>query len=259
MGNFFTFFERYKFGFLAAFALFIGIFMYLQIETYSRYFPIIPFGDEASVVLKEELELTPENLEIKPINPQGEVKNMARDQQDTRERSTQNYSQNRSASEVEQSVKDYEKQLFKETGGEGKRAKIMQEMADRKQQQQSAVNTASKNKATASQSGGNTAFSGNVMVDWLLTNRNPHQNNNWHVRNPGYTCGYGSSGRVTVQIMVSQGGDVLSAVYDVSRSSGATPCMIEQAVKYAKMSRFAYSGTAPKSQEGTISYTFISQ
>jgi hypothetical protein len=35
--------------------------------------------------------------------------------------------------------------------------------------------------------------------------------------------------------------------------------MIEQAVKYAKMSRFNYSGTAPKMQDGTITYTFIAQ
>ena len=35
--------------------------------------------------------------------------------------------------------------------------------------------------------------------------------------------------------------------------------MIEQAVKYAKMSRFAYSAQAPKTQQGRITYTFIAQ
>jgi hypothetical protein len=35
--------------------------------------------------------------------------------------------------------------------------------------------------------------------------------------------------------------------------------MIEQAVKYAKKSRFSYSASADKIQTGRISYTFISQ
>jgi hypothetical protein len=35
--------------------------------------------------------------------------------------------------------------------------------------------------------------------------------------------------------------------------------MIEQAVKYAKISRFSFSANAPKSQEGSILYTFVAQ
>jgi len=97
------------------------------------------------------------------------------------------------------------------------------------------------------------------MVDWELSSRNPHQNNNWYVRNPGYTCGYGSVGRVTILIKVNQGGSVTLATYDASQSNGANSCMIEQALKYAKLSRFDYSGGAPSMQQGRITYTFISQ
>jgi hypothetical protein len=35
--------------------------------------------------------------------------------------------------------------------------------------------------------------------------------------------------------------------------------MINQAIKYAKLSRFNYSITATPNQIGTITYTFISQ
>jgi len=97
------------------------------------------------------------------------------------------------------------------------------------------------------------------MVEWSLADRNPHQNRNWYVRNPGYTCGPGSNGTVTIDIKVNQNGDVSSVAYNPSRSSGANPCMIEQAEKYAKMSRFMYSADAPKIQSGTIIYRFVSQ
>jgi len=95
------------------------------------------------------------------------------------------------------------------------------------------------------------------MVDWSLSGRTAHQNNNWYVRNPGYTCGYGSSGKVSVQIIVNQNGDVVSAT--ASGSASANDCMIQQALKYAKLSRFNYSGSAPKTQTGTIIYTFVGQ
>ena len=110
---------------------------------------------------------------------------------------------------------------------------------------------------TNSQKGGNTAYSGNVMVDWLLKGRTPHQNDNWWIRNPGYTCGYGSSGRVTVHIKVNQNGDVVSVV--PVATAGSNKCMIEQALSYARKSRFNYSSSATSQQEGTITYTFISQ
>jgi hypothetical protein len=35
--------------------------------------------------------------------------------------------------------------------------------------------------------------------------------------------------------------------------------MIEQGIKYAKMSRFDYSGSAPENQSGKIYYSFVSQ
>lgn len=255
MSKFLDILDRFKFGIIAVFVAYIGLFMYLQMESYTQYFPIQPFHDGAYIEIPEdEVKLKPENIQVPQDFKATDVKNISRDRNDPRERSDDKWFQNKSASEVEQSVKDYEKKLFEESGGEANRKKIQQEMDERNKQK---TTSTSKPKETSSQTGGNTAFAGSVMVDWSLSNRNPHQNNNWYVRNPGYTCGHGSAGKVSVIIKVNQNGDVISAV--PSSTSGANACMIEQAVKYAKLSRFNFASSAPKMQEGTIVYTFLSQ
>lgn len=262
MNKLFYILDRYKYGFVAAFAVYIGVFIYLELETVEQSFPVQPFFDQSSVeIVKDELELTPENIEIQATQQAGPVKNMARDVNDTRQRSMDDYDENKasstSAKSVEQSVKEYERQLFAETGGVEKRKAIQQEMENRKNQP--TKTSSSSKQSTSNQKGGNTVFAGNVMVDWSLADRTPHQNNNWYVRNPGYTCGHGSMGRVFVQISVNANGSVTNASYVPSKSSNANGCMIEQAVKYAKMSRFSYSSSAPKAQEGNILYTFVAQ
>lgn len=257
MSKLFDIIDRYKFGIIAAFATYVGIFMYLQLETYKQYITIQPFDAGSHVEIPEdEVKLKPDNIEIPQGYSQGDVKNISRDQNDLRKRSKDDWFQNKSASEVEQSVKDYEKRLFEESGGAAERKRIQQSIDERKKNKD---NTNPNQKQSTNQTGGSTAYAGNVMVDWSLANRNPHQNNNWYVRNPGYTCGPGSSGRVTVHIKVNQNGDPTIATYDPALSSGASSCMIEQAIKYAKLSRFNYSSSSPKLQEGTITYTFISQ
>lgn len=253
MNRFFYMVDKFKYGIIAAFASYIAIFMYLQMETYTEYYPIEPFFEEPRLIIPEEIKLKTENIQVPPAS--GEVKNIARDMNDTRKRSMDNWSQNKASSkDVEQDVKNYEKQLFESAGGAKERDRIKQEMDNRKSNQKSSTNSP---KETTTTSGGNTAYAGSVMVDWSLSGRSPHQNNNWYVRNPGYTCGHGSAGRITVRITVNQNGDVISAV--PTSTGTANGCMIEQALKYAKMSRFNFSGSSVKSQEGTITYTFIAQ
>lgn len=88
--------------------------MYLEMQTYTRYFPIIPFNDEPLVELqKDELLLTPEQIQIQQDLNSGDLKNISRDQNDSRERSSENWQENKSAKEIEQSVKDYEKACTK--------------------------------------------------------------------------------------------------------------------------------------------------
>ena len=251
----FLFIDRYKLGILTAFAVYIGFFMYLEMQTYTRYFPIIPFNDQPLVeVQKEELLLTPEQIQIQQDLNSGDLKNISRDQNDSRERSSENWQENRSAKEIEQSVKDYEKSLYQANGGEQERDKILKESEQRKNDLKKQAPLKPENKES---SGAKTVYAGNVMVEWSLAQRTAYQNNNWHIRNPGYTCGYGSSGKVTVQIKVNQNGNVIQAA--VLSSSSANECMTQQALKYAKLSRFNYSNSASTGQVGTITYTFLSQ
>jgi hypothetical protein len=58
-------------------------------------------------------------------------------------------------------------------------------------------------------------------------------------------------------VKVDVGGRVTDAT--VKSASTTNSCILEQAKKYALISRFNPSSTAPKLQEGTITYTFISQ
>lgn len=248
--------DKYKFGIIAALTVYIVIFMYLQMSSYTQYPPIEPFHDGSYVEQPQEIPISQDNI-LAPTDF-GDVKNMSRDVNDSREKSNEKYYQNKSSEQIMADYKALEQKMYDEAGGDKTRAQIKKEVeAKKKADENNAKSNAPTNNNT--QKGGNTAFGGNVMVDWELSSRNPHQNNNWYVRNPGYTCGYGSVGRVTILIKVNQGGSVTTATYDAAQSSGANSCMIEQAIKYAKLSRFDYSGSAPSIQQGRITYTFISQ
>lgn len=253
MNNFLEAIDRFKFGILAACLTYIGIFIYLQVPTIDRVYYIDPFLPDAVLEIPEdEIQLRPENIQINKHS--AEVKNIARDRNDTRERSMDKWTQNKNIEQVAEDVKDYEKKMFEEAGGAAERERIKREMEQRKLEEE---NKATNNPTPNTSNGSNTAYAGNVMVEFSLSGREPYQNRMWWVRNPGYTCGYGA-GNVTMRIKVNQNGNVTSAVYDPSLSSGANTCMIEKAKEYAMKSRFNYKSGA-QLQEGTITYTYISQ
>lgn len=255
MSRFLEFIEKYKFGILATLFSYILMFMYFQMETYQRTYPIEAWDEKASLE-KEEIEIKPENIDQTPVDlKSGEVKSIAQDANDTRNQAEENWDRNKSSKSAEQRIKDLEKQFYAESGESEKRDKIKKELADLKNNQKSD----SKTKNEQIVSGGNTAYSGNVMVRWDLSGREPHQGNEWYVRNPGYTCGYGSNGVVTIRIKVNQAGNVSTATYVAEQSNNASSCMVEQARKYALMSRFSYNSQAEKIQEGKIVYTFLAQ
>lgn len=244
--------DRYKYGILAALAAYIVIYMYLQMESYTTYTPFEIFHDGSYVDIPEEdIHLQPENIDMTGFTS-SDVKNTARDINDTRERSEDSYGY-QSAADVEKGLSDLEKKYYEESGGAEEREKIKQTL----QQTDNNGNDKAPDKITSNQ-GGNNAAGGEVMVDWSLSNRKPHQNNEWYVRNPGYTCGF-AKGKVAVMIKVDQSGKVISATIDASKTTAATGCMIQQAKEYALKSRFNYSSSAPKSQTGYIYYTFVAQ
>lgn len=77
---------------------------------------------------------------------------------------------------------------------------------------------------------------------------------------PGYRCRGG--GVVVVAIAVAPGGEVLTAeVRSVTTSGGGSmsECLSEESLRSAQRCRFQSSASAPKRQEGTLTYRFIAQ
>ena len=267
MNSFLNLIDKYKFSILAVFVLYIGIFMYLQISSIQKSYYIEGWFSDKKVKHDEiMLEIQPENMEIQQ-EFSSNIKNIVRDQNDTREKSNDKWTESkpakesskesiRSSKEIEQSIKALEKQFFNETGEEEKRKKIIEEKNNKLEK---TIEKKKSSNTTITKSGGDKVYGGNVMVNWQLSNRDPHQNDPYFVRNPGYTCGDKTSGLVTLKIKVDQSGKVVDANYIAQASNSASPCMIEQARKYALMSRFNYSSNSPSVQEGTIRYTFVSQ
>ena len=248
--------DKYKFGILASLTSYIVIFIYLQMDSYTVYTPIEIFHEGSHVeVPEEDIHLKPENINMSGKIESSEVKNVTRDISDVRNRSNTDYSYNsaKESAAAAKSVEDLEKKYLEESGGYKEREKYRQMLNDAQ-----FSGSEERGPEIVNNGGANNVAGGEVMVDWKLEGRTPHQNNEWYVRNPGYTCGF-AQGKVAVLIKVDPSGKVISASIDNSRSNGASACMLEQAASYARKSRFNYSGSAPKSQQGYIYYTFVAQ
>jgi hypothetical protein len=256
MNSFFDFIEKYKYGIISALISYIGIFMYLQLTSVPDYFEIKAFNEGARIETpkEEEVVIDRDNIEVPSDFEGGNVTNTARDVNDQRDRSNKEWSSTMSDEEVEQKVREEERKMFEEAGGDLKRKAILEKAKEdsKKNTDKDKANSAKSNTSSSAN-----AAEGTVMVEWNLKNRKPHLNDEWHIRNPGYKCGKGASGRVVVDIKVGQDGRVKSASCNESASSISSQCMLGQALKYAKMSRFNASRTSI--QSGTISYVFVSQ
>jgi hypothetical protein len=246
--------ERIVLSFILSLGFFVFFFMALQIAYYERYIPVEPFFKPEVATMDDPLEISPQDLSIQ--SDQSEVKNLSRDLNDKRQTSDKNYTENSASGDPNERIRQFEQQLFEEAGGHKERDRILKE--HKQNQQKNPDPNAAKNTKGDRSNGDNKQFNGDVMVDWKLDGRTAYENNNWWVRNPGYTCGYGASGRVVVKITVDQGGKVVQALYDAGASSGANECMIQQSVAYAKKSKFNYK-EASGQQSGFIIYRFVSQ
>lgn len=262
MNRFFYLVDKFKYGIVAVLVAVTSMFMYLQLSTYPEYAEIKNFHEDVNFIEeKDEIELKAENLEISPDYQAGKVTNTVRDMKDTREKSEKDFTASKEMADGEKSARETE-QRYKD---EARSSSFNKEVADLIEERKKANDKSKDTKTTTnktnnqSNSGGKTAPPTNVMVSYTFpTDRLAHQNNTWFVRNPGYTCGSNSSGRVVVDIKVGQDGRVVSAAFNPGESSSVNPCMQEQALKYAKISRFA-AVTAAGLQSGKIFYTFVSQ
>jgi hypothetical protein len=251
--------DHFFLALIAALSVYVFIFMYFQISSYKELVIIEPFHNYSRVETPEEIQIRPDQIEL-PEESGNAPRNVSRDNNDSRAKSNENWSQNKPTGNQDpvQSAKDFEKKLFEEAGGAKERERIQKEMEERKKTQ----NTVPSEKNTNNQpsnSGKSNQYAGDVMVDFSLSGRTAFDNNNWHIRNPGYTCGHGSTGTVVVAVSVDKAGKVIGTSIDESRTNNATSCMREQALKYAGISKFNFSEKAPVRQEGYIRYRFVSQ
>jgi hypothetical protein len=249
--------EHYLKALIVVLSLYVGSFVYLELTTVKKEELLSNEGlYEVALeeITAEEKEQMRQEMDVQ--QQRGELHSVARDANDTRPASYENWSAQTggaSQGDPEQTAHDFEAEVFAQTGGAAARERIVQESNKRiqelKQQGQSA---ASKTTASAQPN----QFAGAVMVDFSVNKRTAFEGNTWHVRNPGYTCGFNSSGLVYLQIEVNAAGRVAVAQYNAAKSKNASACMIEQALKYAKLSRFSPGEGA---STGWISYRFETQ
>ncbi len=254
MKGFFNRPEHFFLALIASFGVYILLFMYFQISSYKQYVLIKPYNEFSKIEEDKEIIIAKENIQV-PNQNSGDLKNITRNNQDKRSKSEKDWSENTSSGDPVQTIKDYEKKLFEEAGGEKKREKIESE-AERKK---AAKNEKSSKTDLINQHSKPNQYNGNVMVDFSLAGRTAYNNNNWYIRNPGYTCGYGAAGTVVVLINVNSDGKVIKVNFDPSKSTNVSECMREQALKYANMSRFNSANNLDSEQSGYIRYQFAAQ
>lgn len=249
--------EHYLKALIIVLSLYVGSFVYLELTTVKKEEMLSTEGlyeVQLQEVSEEEKEQLRQEMQIQQ---QQDLRSIARDANDTRSRSQENWSTQTSSagqSNPEQAARDFEAQVFAQTGGAAARERILAQSNQRitqLKQQGSPTNMPNTNNADKPNQ-----YAGAVMVDFSVSKRTAFEGNTWYVRNPGYTCGFNAAGLVYVQIEVNAAGRVSAATYISAKSKNASACMIEQALKYAKMSRFS---PGQENASGWISYQFEAQ
>lgn len=253
--KFLDFIENHKVAIIGTLFLHVGLFVYMQMRTFSQniyyekgshiHTQIIP--DEEVIELSSENILMPDEM-----NNGGPIHNITKNENDSRKTSSQNYSKSSIDKQIENDLRNFEKAAFKEYGADN--PTYNNKTYDTKQ---TPVKSTQKKEVQPHGDGGKTVVKGRTMVSYNMNGRYPHNNNDWYIRNPGYTCESNSNGTVVVNIVINKAGDVLEANINTSASHGATNCMLQKARQYALMSRFAYKSTASETQSGTITYRFV--
>lgn len=156
----------------------------------------------------------------------------------------------------EESIFDFEKKQFDLTGGAAEREKIQKEMDKRKKEREEKKRQQQKVEGgNGGNVGTNSGTSGKNLAEWNVNGRKPLQNNPDYIKVPGYMCGRSITEKIVVKVKVNSNGDVYWA--QSLAPDGANPCCVEQALSYAKKSRFEYS--EKPIEEGTITYYFKPQ
>jgi hypothetical protein len=91
----------------------------------------------------------------------------------------------------------------------------------------------------------------NSTVSYSLVNRSA-----LFLPNPVYTCA--TSGKIVINIVVSETGKILDTQYNTSASTSKNECLIDAALDYAKSANFT-TFAGKKEQLGSITYNFPGQ
>ena len=251
MNDFLDYVEKYKFAILGTVLVHIIFFFYTTFATLDK--PVVYYDPEAEILLPlDDIEFDPKLMEMlelnkKPAEPEN-VTNVSADENDRREKSYENFSTQEMDEQVENEARDLEQKYFDEWASTHGETSSSSSSSDEDKLDEHRRNN-NPDKTTIDTDGSN-AVAGEVLVSYNLPSRKSHS-----LPKPGYTCN--SSGTVVIDVKVDKSGNVKTATYNSGRSSGATECMINKAIRYAKKSRFNYSGSAPGSQSGTITYKFV--
>ena len=240
-------------GVAACAGVYLFVFVYLQVSSFTGFGKKTQFNTYSKLE-DDGIRLKAENIDAGDFSA-GNVSSISRDVNDVRNSSADDWSESTYEGDRAESAKDIEQQFIDETGGDEKREELVKEHQARLEELKREKTTENKPSNSSSEN----QFSGEVMVEWELQGRTAYKNDNWHIRNPGYTCGYNSRGTIVVRIKVNKNGNVIDAQIDNSSSPNASSCMKSKALEYARKSRFNYIASASNTQTGYISYKFISQ
>ena len=175
-----------------------------------------------------------------------DVKNLTANSESAKSDETQSFSQRASdkmAQDVYNDLKNLEQQVLNE---------LAEQKSGKDQSNDKVVLSEEQKDLSDYEWYNDSSYEGKVMGSYSLSGRHDID-----FRVPGYTCK--QSGQVTMNIVVSSGGEVLSAEVNPSLTTTSDPCLLEQSKKYAELSRFNSALAAQKKQNGTITYLFIAQ
>ncbi len=241
--------EKYKFPILGTILVHIVIVIASSFTQVQNVFRMPP--EEISIDIPlDEIEFEPKLEEILDLKkeplPNQTITNLVTDANDTREKSYENYSINKQevSDEVFQNAKELERQFFEEAAANNPSNTVPKNDHVPIETKSDLVKMNNDNGAA------NKSFAGEVMISFDLINRKA-----FSLPNPGYTCN--NSGVIVIEVKVGADGKVKSTNFLENRSTSATDCLVERAIKYASRSRF--NSTSGGSQTGTITYKFMGQ
>lgn len=240
-------FEKYIYAVLITLVITLGTFIYLNL---GKLKAIMYLDTELQSDVFEDVQDMEELLDLSQMEDMT-FEDIAYSNQMSNElatNTTDKYTQERIESDVEEDLKKYEEELFKEYAAkhgdedwDTKMELLKQEQAEKeaaKEQNQNAPKE-------------ETAFKGKTTSQAYMKDRKVIQS-----YNPQYMCRGGAT--VVVNIKIDQSGKVISSEID-AQSLDKDDCFQQAARRGALRTRFNRDMNAEKAQTGRIVYTFIPQ